>query len=300
MTKQAESRIYATSCRGTVVRPGGIKAALRRQARNMILTLKSILDRREESTFLRCLACHYVFDDQRDEFRRLIRMLKNRGQFIDTDSCINILEGNDHIDGKYFHLSFDDGFKNVIQNAVPILDEEKVPMILFVPSDWVGADWETAQHYSIDIARYRQVVEMATWDELRQMVSVGFEIGSHTRTHVQLSTLSNDPRALSSELSDSKAEIERQLQRPCRYIAYPYGKPGDYDAITLEQTKLAGYRAGFGIHRGSIMPVGTNPYLVPRHHFEPEWPLLHVRYFANGNMEDYWDKKLAAADVALP
>jgi len=142
------------------------------------------------------------------------------------------------------------------------------------------------------IAEYRDVVEMATWGDLQQMVANGFQVGSHTKTHVRLATLSNKTEALVDELKGSKDEIEKRLGRPCTSIAYPYGKPGDYDSLTLEQARSVGYRAGFGIHRGIVGGGSTPLMLIPRHHFEAEWPTSHVRYFANGNMEDYWDKKI--------
>ncbi|MDA8744928.1 polysaccharide deacetylase family protein [Rubripirellula amarantea] len=283
-------KAYATTWRDTVVRRFGARAMLRRTMRDMTLRVKSWLDTKDESTFLRCLACHHVFDDQRTEFLRLIQMLKHRGQFIDTETCLAMAEGNNKIDGRYFHLSFDDGYRNVIRNALPILCDEQVPMIMFAPTHWIGSDWDNAAHFSLEIAEYRDVLEMATWDDLRQMITNGFDVGSHTKTHVRLASLSNEPESLDDELRGSKAEIETQLGRPCTTIAYPYGKPGDYDSTTFQQTKAAGYRAGFGIHRGTVVGGRTPMMLIPRHHFEAEWPVPHVRYFANGNMEEYWRK----------
>lgn len=288
---------YARGWRDTVVQNPGSKARLRRAGRKWLLDLKAFLNRRDDPAFLRCLACHYVFDDQRDAFAEIIAMLKNRGQFVDTKTCLSMVSGDSPIDGRYFHLSFDDGFKNVIDNALPILSDAKVPMILFVPARWIGADWETARNYSINIAMYRNVVEMATWDDLRQMTSDGFEIGSHTMTHARLSTLSGNPELLAQELVDSKVMIERELGTECTTIAYPYGKPGDYDDTTLAATDAAGYAGGFCIHRGAVLSNETPKLMIPRHHFEPEWPLKHIRYFSNGNMEDRWARQVEAAGV---
>ena len=47
----------------------------------------------------------------------------------------------------------------------------------------------------------------------------------------------------------------------------------------------AGYKACFGAFRGSLMKGKTNFLKLPRHHFEVEWPLSHIKYFAMGNME---------------
>ena len=54
---------------------------------------------------------------------------------------------------------------------------------------------------------------------------------------------------------------------------------------SLALTKAAGYEACFGAFRGSMTPGSTDLFAIPRHHFEPEWPAAHVKYFARGNME---------------
>jgi hypothetical protein len=285
MMRELTNGTYAISWRDAAVRRAGWQPAVRRTLRNVALTCRSRIDFRSEATFLRCLACHYVFDDQREDFQQIIRMLKNQGQFIDTKTCLDMAEGRSKIDGKYFHLSFDDGLKNVIQNALPILSEEQVPMILFVPTQWIGADWNAAYQFTVEIARYRQPIEMATWDDLREMIQDGFDIGSHTQSHVRLSTITNDLTRLQQELVGSKQKIEEELGIECSTIAYPFGMPNDYDDQTLKHTIAAGYRAAFAIHRGSISEGQSAMHCLPRHHFEAEWPPSHIRYFANGNME---------------
>jgi hypothetical protein len=79
----------------------------------------------------------------------------------------------------------------------------------------------------------------------------------------------------------SKVEIERILGR-CDYIAWPYGGLADIDEVSLSAIQKAGYHACFGAFRGQIIPGVTNRFKIPRHHFEPHWPLSHIRYFAHG------------------
>lgn len=287
---------YATSWKQVAIRFKGFKKA-RKLVRDLLLSSLAAVGKKPASTFLRCITCHYVFDDQREEFRAIIQSLKEIGTFIDTPTCLEMLKGTQQIDGRFFHLSFDDGFRNIVSNAIPTLETEGVPAIIFVPTDFVGANWKQARDYAVGVAKYRAPVEIANWDDLRTIAEKGFEVGSHTCTHARLSQLSGKNKQLQNEISGSKKQIEDQLSTPCKFIAYPFGKPGDYDQVTLETTREAGYEGGFGIHRGSIIPGETDPMLIPRHHFEPEWPLSHIRLFANGNLESYWSNKMKSEGI---
>ena len=83
---------------------------------------------------------------------------------------INILEGKRKIIGKNFHLSFDDGFKNNFLNAVPILIKHQVPAIFFVPTSIIDADYDTIKNYCVNTTKYKNAIEMLTWEDLKKML----------------------------------------------------------------------------------------------------------------------------------
>ncbi|MFM8292855.1 MAG: polysaccharide deacetylase family protein, partial [Planctomycetia bacterium] len=186
----ASSQAYATSWRSAVHGPSRLTDRLRLFARRNALSLAAALDRRLADRFVRCLYCHYVFDDQAADFESLIVRLKALGTFVTTDDLLDMLTGRRPVDGRYFHLSFDDGFRNNFTNAMPILQRHAVPAIFFVPSDLIGADWERTRSYCLDVTHYRTVIETLRWDDLKAMLDAGFEIGSHTRTHARFSAMS--------------------------------------------------------------------------------------------------------------
>jgi peptidoglycan/xylan/chitin deacetylase (PgdA/CDA1 family) len=232
--------------------------------------------------FLRCVYCHYVFDDQVDRFRRILTELQRAGEFVDTDACVSMLAGEVPIDGRYFHLSFDDGFRNLYHNAAPVLADLKIPAIVFVPTAYVGGGWETARRYSLETVGCAGVVELLRWEDLGEMRSSGIATGSHTRTHARLTSLATDA-ARDEEIAGSKRDVESRLGASCDYIAWPFGTRGDVDARALAAMRRAGYRACFGAFRGSAFPgQRVDLFSIPRHHFEVQWPLGHIRYFAFG------------------
>lgn len=254
--------------------------------RDITLSAASVLQRRHDTHFIRNLYCHYVFDDQLDAFERIIVRLKRDATFVDTATCLDMVTGKKPIDGRYFHLSFDDGFRNVYTNAVPILQKHGVTAMFYVPSSLVEGDLATTRQFCLQTTSYRQPIEMVRWNELRHMIDLGFQIGSHTRTHTRFSAMSHDSARLHDEIFGSKREIEDRLGCECAYISWPYGKRRDADPVSLEMTRQAGYVACFGAYRGKIVPGRTDCFSVPRHHFEVEWPLSHITYFAEGNRED--------------
>ena len=100
-------------------------------------------------------------------------------------------------------VTFDDGERNVLEHAFPVLSELGIPGTVFVPVGAVGRPG------------------LLDWDELACLADAGWEIGSHSLSHACLTHLDDD--ALDDELRSSREAIENRLGRPCRSIAYPYG-----------------------------------------------------------------------------
>lgn len=248
--------------------------------RQAAITTAAKLNRRFPEKFLQCLYCHYVFDDQIKKFEAIIQRLQQIGQFIDSATCLQMLTGKKAVDKRYFHLSFDDGFKNNYTNIFPILQKYSIPGLFFVPTGLVGAKFEKTKHYCLEITNYRHPIEMLEWGDIKELASHGHDIGSHTKTHAKLVDIEHDPVKMEDEIRNSKFELENQLGQECKYISWPYGTLKDAGNKTLKTVKAAGYQACFGAYREKIRPKITSPYCIPRNHFEPQWPLSHIEFFA--------------------
>ena len=277
---------YATRWSQAAPRSSRFVGKWRSRFRYTALSLSAALNKNQEENYLRCIYCHYVFDDQKEDFDKLIRKLKSTGEFVDTPTCIQMLQGSRKIDRRYFHLSFDDGFRNNFTNAVPILRKYGIPAIFFVPSALIDSGWDEARKFCLETTHYRAVIEMLRWSDLHEMVSLGFEIGSHTKTHARFSAISNNSMLLENEILGSKIELEANISGyECKYISWPYGKIKDADGESLEMVKKSGYQACFGAYRGSVKPGKTDITRIPRHQFEVQWPVSHIMYFTRGNRE---------------
>jgi peptidoglycan/xylan/chitin deacetylase (PgdA/CDA1 family) len=211
---------------------------------------------------------HWVLDDERHAFARQLRSLRQHGDFIGLDDAVAALRSRHGIGGKYFCVTFDDGFRNCFTNAAPILTELKVPAAFFVPTQYIGLDldrdWERiAPFYRRSWSRYGGVFEFLSWAECRQMAAAGFVIGSHTHSHVRLTSLSN--MQAERELRLSKQMIEEQISQPCHHFCSPWGKrQRDFDPLVhpLMARKL-GYSSFLTTDDG-INRSGDSPFLIRR------------------------------------
>jgi peptidoglycan/xylan/chitin deacetylase (PgdA/CDA1 family) len=77
-----------------------------------------------------------------------------------------------------------------------------------------------------------------SWQDARALVARGFDVGSHSVNHSNLTLLPE--HEVHEELTRSKSEIERQLPSRCRFFSYPYGAHTDRTAALAEK---CGYEA---------------------------------------------------------
>lgn len=146
--------------------------------------------------------------------------------------------------GRMASVTFDDGLRSVVASAWPVLARHGVVGTVFLPTQFIGreapVDWPVIDQW-IGGPHEGELTPM-TWDDARALVDAGWEVGSHTCTHPDLSAL--DEAALRSELVDSRRECEDQLGVPCRALAYPYGRA---DRRVMAAARRAGYVAAAGL-----------------------------------------------------
>ncbi|MEM7059673.1 MAG: polysaccharide deacetylase family protein, partial [Pseudomonadota bacterium] len=246
---------------------------LRAHLRQAKLSLLGQFSRPARQPSLRLFFCHYVFEDQVKAFAQKIRYLADRGTFLTEEEVLKVIRGAKSLNQPAFHLSFDDGFRNVVTWALPVLRDLDVPATFFVPTSIIGASPDIVRDYCMNTAGHPGVIEMADWDDLGRAQEHGLSIASHTRTHVRFSRISGSNSRMEDEIAGSKADIEARLGSPCRMISWPYGTHTAVDDRSLEFVRRAGYAACFSAIRGQVVPRRTNPFSIPRHHFEAHWPM---------------------------
>jgi len=113
-------------------------------------------------------------------------------------------------------LTFDDGYANFYEGAMPVFMRHKFTATVFVVTSHVGGwnDWSTPPP---GLGR-RQLL---SWGQLGELAAAGIEIGAHTRTHPDLRSLSDSQ--VEDEIAGSCAELGARLGQPVESFAYPFG-----------------------------------------------------------------------------
>jgi peptidoglycan/xylan/chitin deacetylase (PgdA/CDA1 family) len=175
--------------------------------------------------------------------------------------------------GKTMAITFDDAFASVKTYAQPVLSRLGINATVFAPTDyvtrqahlaWAGLDqWENGPD--------TEELAPMSWDDLGELAALGWEIGSHSRTHPRLTTLGDD--ALVTELQGSREECAAWIGGPVTSIAYPYG---DVDDRVASHTQQAGYQAGAALEWPSAQ---LNRYRYPRIgvYRQDTWPRFRLK-----------------------
>ena len=142
-------------------------------------------------------------------------------------------------------LTFDDGFADNATLLAPLLDELNAKATVFVISGRLGQ-----AHHEVPWAR------MMTEAQVRELHSAGIEIGAHTVTHPDLTTVPYETAL--EELTASKARLEDVVSAPVTVAAYPYGAA---DERVIAACETAGYVAAC---RTSGRGSWSEPLNLPR------------------------------------
>ena len=117
--------------------------------------------------------------------------------------------------GKVIGLTFDDGYRNVFHNALPVLIELGFSSTNYIVSNHIGGTnfWDGEK----GVAQ----TPLMSADEIVQWLEAGQEIGSHTQDHVHLPQL--DDEQARHQIEQSKKQLEQQFGTQVRSFCYPYG-----------------------------------------------------------------------------
>lgn len=183
-------------------------------------------------------------------FDRQMRYLKKKGyRVITLGKLYSFLRYRQAIPKKSVVIAIDDGNKSAYKIALPILRKYGYTATLFIYTDFVGVS-----------------TGAITWDQLREMKAAGFEIGSHTKSHSDLTKQREEEshaayvERVKSELLDSKRLLDKNLGQNTIYLAFPYGR---YNERVLAISEQVGYRLGFSVKRGGN-PFFADPLRLKR------------------------------------
>jgi peptidoglycan/xylan/chitin deacetylase (PgdA/CDA1 family) len=186
-----------------------------------------------------------------EDFDAQVRWLKENGwEFVTVSEIADRREG-----GKRVAITFDDGYRDNLVHALPILQKHGAKMTLYLVADRESCpDWP-AQRRASRAGSDLSKEERLTDDEVREMVASGLvELGSHTMNHVDLTQVDEETKR--RELAESKCVMEELSGQPVRTFCYPFGLFAEGDP---ERLRELGYEAALTVEQGISDPVNDDP-----------------------------------------
>lgn len=234
---------------------------------------------------------------------RLIRQHFNPMPLSDLVSSYTCGEATPHA----VAVTFDDGYMDFYEYALPVLKEEGIPATVFVSTGFIDGDiwlwpdklrycfehtsepkleilgvelplntnnerfkaWDLIADYCLLIGNEEKndlIMTVAnllnivlptippkryagmTWSQVREAVSEGIDVGSHSVTHPRLTSLSK--QELFEEVKTSKTRIEEEIGQKVNAFCYPNGQPSDFNDTTKMAIRHAGYDYALAAYPG--------------------------------------------------
>lgn len=179
----------------------------------------------------------WLYEISYRNFCTQINEVKKTRQYIKLEEIYKYLIGETELDGDYFCVCFDDGYKNIFDFADKIKNELKITPAVFLISN----------KSKINRFELENNKELLDEDEIKYLINLGWEIGNHTSTHPNLKNLNFFDKEI--EIINSKQLLEEKLGIKIKYIAYP---KGCYDKDVIGISRKTGYLLGLTMDDGII------------------------------------------------
>jgi peptidoglycan/xylan/chitin deacetylase (PgdA/CDA1 family) len=160
-------------------------------------------------------------------------------------------------------ITFDDGYAENCEQALPLLVRERIPCTYFVTTRNV-IDRQPFPH---DVQRGRPL-EPNSPDQIMALADAGIEIGCHTRHHLNLGQIT-DEVVLYDEIVTAREELQDLIGGPVRYFAFPYGHHVHMSSQAIAMARETGY-AGICSAFGGFNFAGEDPFHLQRIHADDD------------------------------
>ena len=149
----------------------------------------------------------YPYSISKNNFELQMKYLKDNFVFFDIVNAIDYLNGNNiKYENPCVFVTFDDGFKDNISVAYPILKKYEIPFTIFLSTNFIDSSNST----------------FLNWKEIKEYSNDPLiTFGAHSVSHVNFTALGSDD--IKKEIINSKRLIENKINKPVDYFAYPFG-----------------------------------------------------------------------------
>ncbi|MGB7346507.1 MAG: polysaccharide deacetylase family protein [Pirellulaceae bacterium] len=195
------------------------------------------------------------------QFRKQIDWLQQNFDMVSMDELRRrMANGNSR---PVIHLTFDDGYAENCDEALPLLIERNIPCTYFVTYDHIvhQRPFEHDAKGGFDFP-------VNTVAELKDLASQGIEIGAHTRTHPNMGEV-HELADIYDQIVTARRELSAVLELPIRYFAFPFGMKANLNHAAAAMARADGIEAVVSAYGGYNTP-GDDSFHLQRCHGDPE------------------------------
>jgi peptidoglycan/xylan/chitin deacetylase (PgdA/CDA1 family) len=161
-----------------------------------------------------------------DLFARQMTALRRAGyRTIHLSEWAGAMTRQEPLLGKPIILTFDDGYRDFLTEAMPVLHSHGFSATLFLVAERIGgtADWD---------AVYGEAARLLSWQQARELQEAGIELGCHSCVHRPMTSMSLWD--LVEDTVRARAVLEEGLAAPVPTLAYPYGAENEFVRRVVE------------------------------------------------------------------
>jgi peptidoglycan/xylan/chitin deacetylase (PgdA/CDA1 family) len=213
------SGLPSSSCEVPNPKPGYVKVGLQAVRRTQAWFVGHRRQGPLWGSGVRIFCYHRIAADRGDlavapeDFRRHIELLASfDAEVVPLADAVSLL--SERRRGRFVCLTFDDGYRDFAETALPILREAGFSATVFVTTGFASG--------TVRMSWFRRQPPLLNWDDLKRLANDDLvELGAHTRTHRALPRLS-DAEAR-EEIQSPRREIAEQTGARVNAFAYPAG-----------------------------------------------------------------------------
>ena len=166
----------------------------------------------------------------------------NDFNIIPLSDVLNIILNNQEFTRNTISFSIDDAYESFYLNGWPKFRENNIPVTLFISTEII--DNKTNGYM--------------TWDQIRNFIDEGGEVGQHTSSHLHMPL--NSKETVKKDILNSHKSFVKELGFIPELFAYPYGETSKEVINILKEFNIS---HAFGQHSG-VISIYDNAYYLPR------------------------------------
>ena len=221
---------------------------------------------------------HHDNDSDGERFAKQLADLHKYCDFVNFEDAVRMIVNHEKVERCTVAFTFDDGWRDCYTQIAPQLEKYGVNAMFFINPNFADAadnnDVAYMENFTVNTTKSPGKHPM-TWNQMKDLQKRGFLFGAHTLDHYCIAD--NNIEELEHQIDDCRKVMEEKLGVSCEFFAFPYGRLEHANPASIEiACKHDKYVFSQSDHKHFFSFGGR---VINRRHFEPFWPVSHVKFF---------------------